>query len=209
MQRSLTERLTEAEIDRLDKLLCRVNHGDAMTVEELDGFFCALICGPELVPPSEYLPHVWGGALIQGHGVSNIEEARDILTLLARHWNTIAATLLKGDVYVPLVYEDESGVVMGNDWAIGFEFGMELRSRTWDKLVEDRDCYAALAAINLLARERQPDPELHGTPLTPERGERLLFEMAVCVRTIYEFFRRRRLGVNRFAGTKSKKSKAH
>ena len=141
-------------------------------------------------------------------GPTTFREAQDILTFLARHWNTIAAKLLKADVYVPQVYEDESGVVMGNDWAIGFELGMKLRSKSWDKLVEDRDCGAALAAMKLPAREQQPDPELHGTPLTPERGERLLFEMTLCVRAIYQFSRCRRLGVNLSPGAKRKKSKA-
>jgi len=205
MQGSLSTPLIQAELDRLDDSLRRINDGNAMTLEELDGFFCALICGQELVPPSEYLRHVWGGELIQGRGVKNIEEARDLLILLARHWNTIATTLLRGDVYVPLVYENESGVVMGNDWAIGFELGMDLRSASWDKLVEDGKHCAVLAPIGLLAREHEPDPEVHGTPLTPERGEQLLFQMALSVRTIYEFFRGKRLRNNRTAPGKRKK----
>jgi hypothetical protein len=71
----LAEPLTESELDRLDDFLCRVNHGKGMTLEGLDGFLCALICGPELVPSSEYLPHVWGGELIQGRGFDSIEQA--------------------------------------------------------------------------------------------------------------------------------------
>ena len=70
-----------------------------MSLEELDGFFCALICGPELVPPSEYMPHIFGGELVQGHGVSTVEEAQELLNLLARHWNMIAATLLRDEPY--------------------------------------------------------------------------------------------------------------
>jgi hypothetical protein len=30
-----------------------------------------------------------------------------------RHWNTIAGTLIKGEVYVPLLLEDEVGTVQG------------------------------------------------------------------------------------------------
>jgi len=33
----------------------------ALTLEEVDGLFCALVVGPEPVMPSEYMPHVWGG----------------------------------------------------------------------------------------------------------------------------------------------------
>ena len=35
--------------------------------------------------------------------------------LMMRHWNTIAGTLFKGEVYVSLLFESEDGVVHGND----------------------------------------------------------------------------------------------
>jgi hypothetical protein len=44
-----------------------------------------------------------------------------------RHWNTIAGTLHKGEVYVPLLLKDENGVAHGNDWAHGFMRGMHMR----------------------------------------------------------------------------------
>ena len=44
-----------------------------------------------------------------------------------RRWITIAGTLLKGEVYVPLLVQDENGVAHGNDWARGFT--RELTSR--------------------------------------------------------------------------------
>jgi len=44
--------LTDTEYDRLADALNRF-HGDrAMNLEQLDGFFAALICGPEAVHPS-------------------------------------------------------------------------------------------------------------------------------------------------------------
>ena len=56
-----TEPLTDAELDRLGDLLEGCKGGSAMNVEELDGFFAALIAGPETVMPSEYYPEVFGG----------------------------------------------------------------------------------------------------------------------------------------------------
>jgi uncharacterized protein len=35
-----------------------------MNLEQLDGFFAALICGPVNVPPSEYLPVILGDDMI-------------------------------------------------------------------------------------------------------------------------------------------------
>jgi uncharacterized protein len=28
--------------------------------EQIEGFFAALICSPEIAKPSEYLPQIWG-----------------------------------------------------------------------------------------------------------------------------------------------------
>ena len=50
--------LTDAEVDRLDEILKRFGNKRAMNLEMLDGFFAALISGPDNVPPSEYLPEI-------------------------------------------------------------------------------------------------------------------------------------------------------
>jgi uncharacterized protein len=54
--------LTDAEYDRLADTLNRFHGEGAMNLEQLDGFFAALICGPDRVHPSEYLPEIWGGS---------------------------------------------------------------------------------------------------------------------------------------------------
>jgi len=41
---------------------------------------------------------------------SCLEEANEILGLMMRHWNTIAGTLFKDEVYIPLLLEGEDGV---------------------------------------------------------------------------------------------------
>jgi len=48
------EPLTDTELDRLGDFLESCKGGSAMNLEELDGFFAALIAGPETVMPSEY-----------------------------------------------------------------------------------------------------------------------------------------------------------
>jgi uncharacterized protein len=96
--------LTDEEFDRLAEFLKRCNGGRAMNVEELDGFFAALVAGPEMVLPSEYLPVVMGSKLSDGHEFSSFEEANSVLALMLRHWNDIAATLSKGQVYSPVLW---------------------------------------------------------------------------------------------------------
>ena len=57
------EPLTDAELDRLGDFLKGCKGGEAMNLEELDGFFSVLIAGPETVMPSEYHPEVFGGEM--------------------------------------------------------------------------------------------------------------------------------------------------
>ena len=52
--------LTDGDLDRLGDFLKGCKGGKAMNVEALDGFFAALIAGPETVMPSEYNREVFG-----------------------------------------------------------------------------------------------------------------------------------------------------
>src|SRR5438046_10735070 len=116
--------LTDAELDRLGDFLEGCEGGNAMNIEQLDGFFAALIAGPETVMPSEYYREVFGGEMSDACEFGSLDEANEILGLMMRHWNTIAGTLLKGDVYVPLLLQDENGVAHGNGWAPGVMRGI-------------------------------------------------------------------------------------
>ena len=64
-----------------------------MNVEALDGFFAALIAGPETVMPSEYYREVFGGGMSDTCEFGSVDEANDILGLMMRHRSTIVATL--------------------------------------------------------------------------------------------------------------------
>ena len=88
------EPLTDAELDRLGDFLEGCKSGKAMNLEELDGFFAALIAGPEAVMPSEYNREVFGGDMQDACEFASLDQAKEILGLLMRHWNTIAGTLL-------------------------------------------------------------------------------------------------------------------
>jgi uncharacterized protein len=55
--------LTDAEPDRLQKFLNGCKGGWAMDIEQLNGFFVALIAGPETMMPSEYYGEACGGEI--------------------------------------------------------------------------------------------------------------------------------------------------
>jgi uncharacterized protein len=64
--------LTETELERLDEFLESYKGGEAMNVEEVDGFFAALIAGPEIVMPSEYIREVFGSKTPEAHAFSTL-----------------------------------------------------------------------------------------------------------------------------------------
>ena len=99
------EPLTDAELDHLAEFLKSCKSGKGMNLEQLDGFFAALIAGPESVMPSEYYREVFGGEIADACEFGSLDEANEILGLMMRHWNTIASALYKGEVYVPLLLE--------------------------------------------------------------------------------------------------------
>ena len=74
--------LTDAELDRLGDFLESCKGGGAMNVEQLDGFFAALVAGSETVMPSEYYSEVFGGEMSEACEFSNLDEANEILGLM-------------------------------------------------------------------------------------------------------------------------------
>ena len=184
--------LTNAELDRLGDFLKGCKGGRAMNVEQLDGFFAALIAGPENVMPSEYYSEVFGGEMSDTCDFRGLDEANEILGLLMRQWNGIAGTLFNGEVYGPLLLEDEDGVALGSDWAWGFMRGMVMRHEGWAELVNDEEHGGCLIPMMMLYHEHDEDPEIRPNPISPEKREEVIVHMAAGLVTAYRYFREHR-----------------
>jgi uncharacterized protein len=186
--------LTDAEYDRIAGVLSRFRDQRAMNLEQLDGFFAALICSPDHVRPSEYMPEIWGGDIRDEEAFSTRQELQEFMDLVMRHWNIIADTLQSGDVFLPLLLEDEEGIAHANDWARGFMRGMELRQEDWADLFDDEQHGGPLVPILVLAHEHNPDPKMrpYQEPIDAERREELIVRIAAGVTAIYRYFEPRR-----------------
>ena len=183
----IQQALREVEFDRLGEFLEGMGES-AMNLEMLDGFFAALICGPESVLPSEYLPHVFGKELV----FESNEQATEIIGLLMRHWNTIASTLArtleKDDVYLPVLFENADGVAPGNDWAQGFIRGVRLRTDSWDEVIGSDETPGPIFPMLILAHEHDFDPASRPPEIKPEFRDELLQTMIVALTQIYRYF---------------------
>lgn len=160
-----------------------------MTVEMIDGFFAALICGPELVEPHEWLLEVLGGEI----PFRNEKEGEKFVALLIRHWNTIAdeleSTLHEETVYLPILsLDEEDGTAHANEWAEGFMAGIDMRPESWQVLFNDEDHAGSLVPVLMLYHEDDPDPELRTDPKALENREEVIQAMIAFLNHIYRYF---------------------
>jgi len=139
---SIDVALSDAELDRLSDLLERhaVAQG-GMSLEMVDGFLSALAVGPELVPPSEYEPEIWGS---ESPSWTSAEEAGDAHGLLMRLWNSIVRRVATAPediqtVHMPVLAhpdqtpaDDDTEFELGKEWAMGFVEGVAMREAAWE-----------------------------------------------------------------------------
>jgi uncharacterized protein len=142
-------RLTTDEQNWLEGFLsCPQAPDGTMSLETLDGFLTALVIGPELVMPTEYLHWIWGED-DEGPDWNSPEQAEYVMGLLAKHWNAIAERRLKGAKHRPII--DTFGVAMpGDEWAEGFLRGIDMTAEAWEPLFDDRQAdYTVLSILAL------------------------------------------------------------
>jgi uncharacterized protein len=109
-------------------------------------------------------------------------------------WNVINDTLRRGEIYMPVLTEDEAGVAHGNDWANGFIKGTHLRHLRWNRVVNSEARGGPFVPILALAHEHDLDPSLrpYKEPMSPEQREQLLAAMIAGVKQLYDGFEEER-----------------
>ena len=196
--KDLDRPLSDMELDALAGYIDLVDGGEIDDLEALDGFLTALAVCPELVPPSEFLGVIQSGADEAGDLVfEDLDDARTFMGLVMRHWNTVTRTLANDEPHMPVLLENEEGVALGNNWAIGFLRGMKMREHAWSAMVHDEERGGPFIPIFALACENHPDAEMrpYSEPITPERRESLQVGMIAGVLQLHRSFADDRLSL--------------
>ncbi|MCK7499144.1 MAG: UPF0149 family protein [Comamonadaceae bacterium] len=85
--------MTESELDRLEQLLdSDLFQGEGPLLDELQAMLCAIVSGPAVVMPNEWLPAVFG----EHPAYESQAQAEEVITLVLRFYDDIAATLSEG-----------------------------------------------------------------------------------------------------------------
>jgi uncharacterized protein len=157
-----------------------------MSLEMLDGFFTALVIGPETLSPSQYLSLVWGTQDGDGPQWDSSEQAEYALQLLVKHWNAIAARRMASTEHQPIIYPF-SLVMAGEEWAEGFAAGIQIQEQAWDRMFHDHRTDQIIMPILALCGDI---PDEVRTELTDERRQGILDQLPASLQMIAAFWRR-------------------
>ena len=157
------------EIHRLRDLLDTIPPDwKGMNVVELDGYVAGLIVCPDTIPPSEWLPGVWGSNI----GFKDAEGTEPTIAAVKAHYGRIARELAeRPEDYAPVLGVDaDSGEDVWEPWVGGFERAMRLRRAVWRRIArsDDREASASLNMMIALS-----DSCLGRSDLTDEGEEEL------------------------------------
>ena len=142
---------SEQELDRLDALLNALpTENMPMTLSELDGYIVSVLACPELIPPSEWLPQVWGET---GEAqFPNQHSAEETIGAVMAHYNS-AVQALAASLWVEPIYEVDpnSDEILWEPWVDGFTRAMGLRPDAWSRLLDQADEETRTTMIFLMA----------------------------------------------------------
>jgi uncharacterized protein len=127
---------------------------DGLILGEVYGFLFAVACSPELVPPSEWIPRVFGGA---GPAFATARQAQTVIAALMHVYNRVTELARLDDPRLP----DECRLLpdpMANlapesaiaAWSRGFREGHGWLEEVWDAPMPeemDRELAASLVAL--------------------------------------------------------------
>jgi uncharacterized protein len=180
-------RVSRREWDELRRLLddLHLSQG-AMNLEQVNGLFTALVCGPGEAQFDLYLPVIFGRKpgddAVPGRGRRS-EKAR---ALLRQHWLYILSSLQGGKPLRPVLLSDEDAEVRGQDWAAAFMLAVGLRPGGWDALINSDEYGDWVLGIQCLAIQQWL---LNGgKPLTVKERSMLIEGAAIAPGRLYKYF---------------------
>lgn len=180
----LTGPLSDEELEELgDFLMSDATGEESMDISMLDGFLTALAVGPNTLPPSQWMPLVWGGDILW----KSKQQAERMMSLVFRHANDILFYLREDpDTFEPLLYEREHAgkqIPIIDEWCAGFVKGMVLDEASWRSLIEAEEGEDMLYPIMLFGTESGWE-EQRDMPDLAERSEEFAEMLGDCVMAI-------------------------
>jgi uncharacterized protein len=141
----------EKRLERLDDLLHALPFENMpMTLSELDGYVTGVLACPEMIPPSEWLPLVWGETG-DAH-FADQKAAEETIGAVMTHYNAVAQAMSKS-LWIEPIYEVDtnSDEILWEPWVDGYTRALGLRPNAWEKLLDRADEETRSTMIFLMA----------------------------------------------------------
>lgn len=142
---------SDQALDRLSALLHALPvENMPMTLSELDGYLVGVLACPDIIPPSEWISHVWGETGEANFPDQNTAEAT--ISAVMAHYNSVAEAMTRS-LWIEPIYEldPNSDEVMWEPWIDGFTRAMELRPIAWEQLLNQADEETRTTMIFMMA----------------------------------------------------------
>jgi uncharacterized protein len=181
----------------LDELAFFLNSDNApqgcMDLSELDGFLAGLTAGPEVVPREEWLAEVWDN---EEPDYADEAERQAVEQAIFDRYAAIESGLDATPLgYSAILWQDEAGTTVAEDWAAGFMQAVTLRAKAWQPALADEDASMLLIPIASLAGMTLPESERGEPAMTDEALEGLVQDaeqvLPVCVLGLRRFWAER------------------
>jgi uncharacterized protein len=118
--------MTPTDLDRLEALLSAEHLRDSMTLDALQGLFCAVASAPSPIPQE-----AWLAAALGEHAFASADEQREVTDLITRFCNDTARELAAEEGLDVLSYPAEEGEEELAVWCEGYLVGVALAEPDW------------------------------------------------------------------------------
>ena len=132
---------TEDDLDFIDSILEKYGDEDSLlNASELDGFLTAIVSGPDMIMPSEWLPAIWGGEDAAPEWESEAEVTRFMNLTMTMMNQNIGSLMDSPDDFEAMFLiniDDGKPVTVVTPWCHGYMKAVALRPRSWMNLPEN------------------------------------------------------------------------
>lgn len=167
-----------------------------MDLSELDGFLAGLVAGPESLPEEDLLAEVFDNE--EPDYESDVQREEVEQAILDRYRAIEAGLGSAALSYTPILWVDEAGTTVAEDWAAAFMHAVSLHSAAWQPALADEDASALLIPIASLAGMTLTEAERAESGLSDDALEGLMRDaekiLPVCVLGLRRFWREQRDG---------------
>ena len=129
--------LSEEKLDRLEELLDDPSLEDALRLDEVQGYLCAALSGPQPIPEEQWLADILGG-----DAPLNTPVGQEIAGLLREFAQALETGLMFGEAPDLLLYpvdEDEDSPSDYQPWCRAYLAGIDAAGEDWFEYLGDGD----------------------------------------------------------------------